>query len=668
MVKKWGIVLVTLVMSTQLSAETVKDVLGTQGQQYLTIINGAHIQPFQEITRKKLNNKLNQDLSAVTPTELKDLATTLEDFASVVAPLLKQSKTSLSPEEFSHLVQQVKSQLEALAGREKKTPPLVKPRKKSASSSNPMVNQISEADRMPEMLVTYGADLDNLDQDTRLNALMLNVSALNQMNKDGESSSDVDIEAIFEEYKDIFQQLIEDNESSREEGISDEENCRELLQLFFNHLGLAIDDYDGVLPAFTNALVSLQNEMSTGLALPIHHSLQQLPPVPAIVITPANTENTVTQTTANAHTNALNTELESMLNKYARQQSYDFSLLGDLGKVANDDTEALLAELTDDQLARLAADLEATELMAQPEEPNNDVAQFLAELAVEEIRDLEILRDNINGLQKLLKISQKSPETLTPQEAARLLKIQDRAEAIQEMFGEDEAAIRATLSNLLFDDEKVNMDALAQYIVTLLPSTKRTHTQDEGEIRKQRNKQRRAIKQGNVNIFIEYSRQNLESLIKQQWQENNGQLLDRNGCTQLLISFLNNLGLQPTDYRQMLPQLVEKLTILENEIRANQTPEQSGNEERKQLSKARRSIKQGNAATFIEHSRQPLESRIRQGWQENNGELLGEEKLGRLLVSFLSDLGLKATDYGNMLQDLRSRLVVMEIEMRNSQL
>ena len=365
---KKQLLLLALTLGTQVSAETLKDALGVQGEKYLQTINDAPINEFQKSKRAMVLKMLDRDISTVKTEELAGIAATLEDFANVVTPLLKQSKTSLSSEEFSTLVQQVKSQMEALAASRKKGPATAPRPGKAVLYLDPSLNQESDTDTMPKMLLLSDAglneDLDSTDedQDARINSLMLNVIALNQMNNNEESDSDINADTVVHMYGDIFKQLIEDNEWSREEGISDEQNCKELLKLFFNALGLTANDYVSVLSAFTNALVSLQNEMNNQeLALPVHQSLRgetprQLP-VPTLMVTDADREAAIIDATS-TYINTLNTELEAMLNKYAGQQQPENSLAANLPP--SDNIDDLLAA-PPEELATLAQEIGATD-------------------------------------------------------------------------------------------------------------------------------------------------------------------------------------------------------------------------------------------------------------------------------------------------------------------
>ncbi len=544
---KKQLMLLALTLGTHLYAQTVKDALGTQGQEYLAIINGATIQPLQEPTRKKLNKRLDQNLNAVTPAELNGLAAMLEDFATVVAPLLKQTKTSLSPEEFGTLVRQVRAQLEALAIHEQRITTTIATQSNPASFLNPLNNQTPGTDRMPEMLVTYGVDLDEI-------LLADNVRILNQMSKNNESSSDIDANTVTEGYKSIFEDLIK-NAWTQLDGKLSEQDCQKLLQLFFNDLNLTSDDYDAVLPAFTDALVTLQNEMweaSEGLATPVHPSLlgrTSNKPNHLQEISSANThlpEITVIDADEQARR-------EARIDRVVRTEAAHFNEIKQM--LAKD-----LRHLESD-LDEIAAKREMKVLLAQLTEKTNTL---LEKLDANE-RKKELIKIMLMSFEK----SQNPVAELSPHNAAALLHLETNyylLGEIRELLGENESTLQTALPMHLSKSEK---DALTQYILTLLSPTKRTQKDFATDVQRLNRASESSdviTKFASIDTFVNRYRNTLENFIDRCWEQNNNSFLSREELQEGLLSLFENMGMAESDYVYALPALTNALVTLQDEM------------------------------------------------------------------------------------------------------
>jgi len=729
---KKQLLLLALTLGTQVSAETIRDALGAQGEQYLTIINSAPINDFQAVTRKKLNKKLNQNLSALTPAELGSISESLADFATVVAPLLTQSKTSPSQEEFNTLIQQIRVQLEALANpsvqetvttarsnpvssvlQQGAPDPIESKTKKFVHFADSTLNQESDTDdsilngemrdvvdiglednylqpiEQPSITrwnasnediseqsqIDHEADETEIDrrlpveilEDETLETLMLDVSELNKMYKNRESSSDINVNALVEHYKDTFKQLLEDNEWSRNDEVSDEENCKRLVQLFFNDLGLKTPDYDDVLPAFTDALVALQHEMSGRLALPVHPSLQTTNNNPLLDIPSINDqiEASITRLEKLDPTEADNIKKLFAKNK-AKLQAYLSSLDEEscTSPVSHSDSDSGTVfgsnDSGDDTVYNNEVDLKKT---LSPLITKEERARFLQDRSEDrEFNDAELLtqyRDYIISLDGPL------TEELSAQVNKRIENLEDLLEQEKE-FNE--------IDSLLAQLEEEGAQGLDP---VQLPS-KKTNRSRSSEENRQRNRAMRKIHQGSES-FIKEFQETLERLIFNKMMQD-GQFLDKNGCRTLLLSFFNTLDLNEeyaNKYDQMLPQLIDKLLVVQEGLKERRqrvldsspqdlNPAQLSSEEtpaqreKKQRSKARKAIWNGN---FNEQSQQNLQSLIRQAWAQNGGQTLNRNGLVQILVPFLNSLGFKPEDYQPKLPMLLENLTLIQDEM-----
>ena len=110
MVKKYGIALMAFVIGTQLSAETVIDVLGQfeSSSEFLTIVTNAQVPEFQARSRAQLNRLLSQDIDTVTPDQMEAIKRTIDS----VVNAMSSSIQDLSKEEFTNLADEVKAELQ----------------------------------------------------------------------------------------------------------------------------------------------------------------------------------------------------------------------------------------------------------------------------------------------------------------------------------------------------------------------------------------------------------------------------------------------------------------------------------------------------------------------------------------------------------------------------
>ena len=709
---KKQLLLLALTLGTQVSAETLKDVLGAQGELYLKIIDSATLYPAQDFIRKKLIKALTKDLSTMKTEELVSIAASLEDFATnVIAPQLKQSRTSLSSEEFSQLVQQVRSQLNQLAapqptvataGRtltqpvssvQQQVAPATVKSKKSVHFADSTLDQESDTDNFsdatldqrieannlrrqanidadavvgeinPEWAWSQGigiehevpkdVDLDDLEQN--VNALMLDVIELNKMSKNRESDSDINADTVFEEYKDIFKQLIEDNEWSRNDEVSDEENCKELLQLYFDHLGLEATDYDAVLPTFTTALVALQNKMSGRLALPIHPSLQMTNNNPLLDIPSINDQIEASITRLEKLDPA---EADKIKKLFAENQAKLQVYLGSLNQ-EEDEEKALLESL--DSLVDQAD--EALSLLQ-----NEETDAFLAQStqAKEELQDLDadtvLAQASLALMRTALRRSKNPIEELSYYDAAQLLKMENDLKMLEQILnitGNNKDALRTALSDRLSDSQK---DELAEYIFRLLnrpKSSSKDFARDLQILNHVSQDPTAMAKHGSIGTFVNRHQKPLRSLINTFQKKNKRPASSEELRSELLMVLDNKLHMSSDHYNQALPALTDALVALQKEI---DDKKQEQTEKKKQRNKAFKKIN-GSADNFITYYQPTLEGLISQKWAQNGDQPLDENGRTQLLESFLTVLGLQLEEYQQMLPGLVDRLALLEDEM-----
>lgn len=332
MIKKYTILFLGLVVSAPLYGETVKDALSAQGKECLEIINTAAIYPFQEKKRTMLNKQLDQNLQDLTPQQVKDLATSLADFATVVVkPVLKPALQ----DNFSTLVQQVRAQLEALATKETAaaTEAAHQQRNQTKKSDDFFSGFNFDFDTVPHRLKPQSEIVDPIDQ------LSEDVKLLNQMSQEGqlskEETSSVVTEFI-EKNHDVFEKLLRD-ELARHERLLSFEEYQELLTLFFENLGLTPHDYESILLTFAMALLTLQTELGESLlSLPLHPNLQRTVTLDNGDLLLQESDDLLLQTDSDdaqmsAEIEALNAEIEAMTNRLTKKGNFthkDFITLG----------------------------------------------------------------------------------------------------------------------------------------------------------------------------------------------------------------------------------------------------------------------------------------------------------------------------------------------------
>ena len=147
---KKQLLLLALTLGTQLSAETLISVLGTQGQRHLNAIQRTQIADFQRKKITHLTNLLEQDMNALTLEKLNSILTELENF-----PINK-----LEAQNLKLLIEKMKPLLEQKLA----APATVGTRTKTVSFANSTLGQESETDAMPELLLPAGVDLNQLLQ------------------------------------------------------------------------------------------------------------------------------------------------------------------------------------------------------------------------------------------------------------------------------------------------------------------------------------------------------------------------------------------------------------------------------------------------------------------------------------------------------------------------
>lgn len=113
--KKWRILLVTLVISTQLSAQTVGQALGETMQDFLSIVN-THLNDFQKRKLKNLNSLLGLDITVVTPEQLERINGEISAFVDIVSPKLESSddESDIDGDDFAELAQTLRGQVDLL--------------------------------------------------------------------------------------------------------------------------------------------------------------------------------------------------------------------------------------------------------------------------------------------------------------------------------------------------------------------------------------------------------------------------------------------------------------------------------------------------------------------------------------------------------------------------
>jgi hypothetical protein len=136
--------LVTLVISTQLSAQTVREALNVNEscKDFFAIVNNVTINnEAQAKIRNQFNRSLNEDVSSLLNEMTRTLIQSrIEKLTTIISPLLDNDDDSdMNGEDFSDLAQQVKDQLELLIN-----PPVTPAIKEEIVLSSPVGQQFSQ--------------------------------------------------------------------------------------------------------------------------------------------------------------------------------------------------------------------------------------------------------------------------------------------------------------------------------------------------------------------------------------------------------------------------------------------------------------------------------------------------------------------------------------------
>ena len=108
---KKQLLLLALMLGSQISAQTVKDVLDElngSAQEYFEIVNTTTVPEFQERNRRKLNTLLSQDISTVTLDQMEAIKRAIDSVFNTMNASIK----NVSPEDFSDLSENTKEELQ----------------------------------------------------------------------------------------------------------------------------------------------------------------------------------------------------------------------------------------------------------------------------------------------------------------------------------------------------------------------------------------------------------------------------------------------------------------------------------------------------------------------------------------------------------------------------
>ena len=650
---KKQLLLLALTLGTQISAETVLSALGELGEEYLTTID-TNLLPFQKIKLKKLTTLLQTDVIQVTDTQLDSINSEIDFLFGIVSQRLEKTYrgdelegeledltalTNLIKEELPLAIQEAiqEAALQRLAKEAAfmaQQAPVISFAETDALAPNPIVSTAPAALHMNPQLAK---DLSSLDKD---------------------SSSD-SVDSVFLNHGDILEDFIAEGQPNL--ATITQEEYKDALDLFFKNNGREIDY--GALSEVADRLYAMQKPSQLLLLANELRILQE---------SSSSDSNSVVNTILSNHGNIF----EDFMNETDTEENYPEALRSFLNNLSLKTTDYRKA------VPKLAARL------LEIQKPALD---YLKKLDEESSTD-PLLKEDIDTLLT----------ALTPDELAQLAEEIDSSEYEKVLLKAKNAIANSENSH---SASATHLKKAARFLKELdakatqgLDPVQQPSSKEALAIeKKNRNKstrnyhvRRNFIMQGNASEFMKHAEVPFREYITIVTTKNNGQRLNKEILTELLTRVLTKqLGLEEKDYITLFPTLMEKLVALEDKMWLENHPvtvdssaqdvdvaqlpseedllaPEQAEQYKKLFSKVRRELKRNNpdsAGKIINLSRQDLESLIRQAWAKNGDQFLDESGCGRLLVQFLSNLGLKAIDYRQMLPQLAEKLMSLQDEM-----
>jgi len=248
---KKQLLLLALMLGSQISAQTVKDVLDElngSALEYFKIVNTTAVPEFQERNRSKLNTLLSQDINTVTLDQVEAIKCAIDSVVNAMSSSIK----NVSPKYFSELAEETKEELqevieeviqqaelqrleedmaqqkrlaEAALAQTIAAPTLsIDMMNAGDSTTDPIANPLLPTDRFPQLT----EELSSLDE-----------------------TSSTDVDTVLLNHSDILEDFM--NERM---GNSTEQEYQDALGLFLKNKGIKIDDT--ILPGLATTLYNMQ--------------------------------------------------------------------------------------------------------------------------------------------------------------------------------------------------------------------------------------------------------------------------------------------------------------------------------------------------------------------------------------------------------------------------
>jgi len=553
MLKKWTLLLVTLVISTQIKAETVKDALNEydSSSQFLALIDETPLPEFQARTRVKLHKLLDQDINTITtPAQIEAINAAIDSVVNTMSSRIKDE------EEFNELAEATKTEVQEVINEKIREAELQRLAQEAelqrlaaeeaaklqslanaqVASPLPPAASAEEVAAFAAPLVTTPNLVNAEPSDSQLADLAQELSVLD------ESSETDPVDALFLRHSDLFEDFMMSHNMSP---LSDQA-YEDALRAYLEENNVFASEYGQSLPEVARKLQAMQQATSF------------------------DTE---------AEEDDEDDDMDELLaglndDQLAEQNEYANGLVGTTS--TRDHTPADAQAILD--RAQAAIRNSQTRTMATEPAPSTKKVPFS--------HNLKILNGLIGNDEYDFEDNVKRFVTAYQQEFEKLVnqcksrhntKVVTREQLETELFNKF-----GRVPTLSPDDYANAVPYIADELVILQATMKRNKTvspakkaykkqlKEKAKARKQQKQKIHdtavsLLSQG-ANAFIDHYRPELETLIYQAWVQNNQQFLGERECGNLLVSFLNSLDLTAQEYRSVLPELREKLTLMEDAL------------------------------------------------------------------------------------------------------
>lgn len=521
MVVKKSIMLVALIMSMQLCAQTVKDQLGEAFGTHLTKISDVGFNEIQkkkhEMLLKKLNILLGKTLDQLEANELENMAKELEDFAGVVSPTSRK----MTREDFQSSVQGIKAEFERLAAQsaEQEKQPEVK-QVLAPVVVLPMVSSSNDA------FVRAEQDLERLEKEY-IEQLRANSMVLKDM-EEGESSTDLDLPI----HPSLFGGA-RTSKWSQQDSFDDE-----LASLAEQEAQEVLDGK--ALVERVEVKESLTDHPDSYLAFEEAVLGESYSRDPQILITDADVEQGVQRVLkTNVALLRAAKELGERHGAVALQAEEDaLAALRQLDRrLDEEEFNLLLGELTAAQLDQLASEID-----------NEERKENLVSIMQQCFTKANMLMEQVSAA-----------------DVTALFEIENNEEVkqeIRELLGKDVTSIKAALPASMDDSVRYELAKYLNYIIYPNKSL-RWFLHD---VRRLNIMSTSPEFEHNIDTFFVCYENTLRRFIHVVWARNNDKILSLDDIQRSLVEMFKDHTLVESDYNHILPALTQKLVTLQNEM------------------------------------------------------------------------------------------------------